>query len=108
MIAGNGNNVGEFRALREYTHTLRLKSELFDLRVGYANAGNANCVCIASSYEAHGSPITKGTAKAVPFVFGDPWENRTPVTAVKGRCLSRLTNGPLVAGIGFEPMTYRV
>ena len=26
--------------------------------------------------------------------FGDPWENRTPVTAVKGRCLSRLTNGP--------------
>ena len=28
------------------------------------------------------------------FVIGDPWENRTPVTAVKGRCLSRLTNGP--------------
>ena len=24
----------------------------------------------------------------------DPWENRTPVTAVKGRCLNRLTNGP--------------
>ena len=23
--------------MREYTHTLRLKSELFDLRVGYAN-----------------------------------------------------------------------
>ena len=30
---------------------------------------------------------------AVHFL-GDPWENRTPVTAVKGRCLSRLTNGP--------------
>ena len=42
------------------------------------------------------------------FFFGDPWENRTPVTAVKGRCLSRLTNGPRVAGIGLEPMTYRV
>jgi hypothetical protein len=27
--------------MREYTHTLRLKSELFDLRVGYANSGNA-------------------------------------------------------------------
>ena len=27
------------------------------------------------------------------FVF-DPYENRTRVTAVKGRCLSRLTNGP--------------
>ena len=45
MIAGNGNNVGEFRALREYTHTLRPKSELFDPRVGYANFGNMakNC-----------------------------------------------------------------
>ena len=26
---------------------------------------------------------------------GDPWGNRTPDTAVKGRCLDRLTNGPL-------------
>ncbi len=25
---------------------------------------------------------------------GDPWENRTPVFAVRGRCLSRLTKGP--------------
>ena len=41
---------------------------------------------------------TKGRALARPFLetrwFGDPWGNRTPVTAVKGRCLSRLTNGP--------------
>ena len=26
--------------------------------------------------------------------FGDPDENRTRVTAVKGRCLNRLTTGP--------------
>ena len=26
--------------------------------------------------------------------FGDPYGNRTHVTAVKGRCLNRLTNGP--------------
>ena len=26
--------------------------------------------------------------------FGDPTGNRTPVTAVKGRCLARLTMGP--------------
>ena len=26
--------------------------------------------------------------------FGDPCGNRTRVTAVKGRCLNRLTNGP--------------
>ena len=32
----------------------------------------------------------------VSLFFGDPWENRTPVTAVKGRCLSRLTNGPYI------------
>ena len=28
------------------------------------------------------------------FNGGDPYENRTRVTAVKGRCLNRLTNGP--------------
>ena len=27
-------------------------------------------------------------------IRGDPYENRTRVTAVKGRCLNRLTNGP--------------
>ena len=54
------------------------------------------------------------------FFFGDPYGNRTHVTAVKGPCLNRWTNGPyerlsagtrriiLVAGIGLEPMTYRV
>ena len=35
--------------------------------------------------------------------FGDPYGNRTHVTAVKGPCLNRLTNGPipdLLARIG--------
>ena len=27
-------------------------------------------------------------------LFGDPWENRTPVCGVRGRRLDRLTNGP--------------
>ncbi len=48
---------------------------------------------------------------------GDPYENRTRVTAVKGRCLNRLTKGPLylklieyslVAAVRFEPTTCRV
>ena len=30
----------------------------------------------------------------VSSFFGDPYGNRTHVTAVKGRCLNRLTNGP--------------
>ena len=42
------------------------------------------------------------------FFVGDPYGNRTHVTAVKGPCLNRLTNGPVVAEIGLEPMTYRV
>ena len=54
--------------------------------------------------------------------IGDPYENRTRVTAVKGPCLNLLTNGPsdilmpnayyyisiLVAVTGFEPVTPRV
>ena len=51
------------------------------------------------------------------FHCGDPDGNRTRVTAVKGRCLSRLTTGPklrqlcfvaVVAEVGFEPTTFRV
>ena len=36
-----------------------------------------------------------GTLFGVPISFlGDPYGNRTHVTAVKGPCLNRLTNGP--------------
>ena len=55
-------------------------------------------------YKKRKTPILDGC-----FLFGDPDENRTRVTAVKGRCLSRLTTGPeLVAVIGLEPTTNRV
>ena len=37
------------------------------------------------------SPIRK---KFGFCLHGDPYGNRTHVTAVKGRCLNRLTNGP--------------
>ena len=36
----------------------------------------------------------KETIRLDGFFFGDPYGNRTHVTAVKGRCLNRLTNGP--------------
>ena len=64
--------------------------------------------------------MNKKRAPKFGALNGDPCENRTRVTAVKGPCLNRLTNGPyftkcgsksafcLVAGIGLEPMTYRV
>lgn len=43
--------------------------------------------------------MEKGTHNVRTFLrsdssTGDPWGNRTPVSAVRGRCLSRLTNGP--------------
>ena len=36
----------------------------------------------------------KDTIQKDGVFFGDPYGNRTHVTAVKGRCLNRLTNGP--------------
>ena len=40
-------------------------------------------------------PITRKNPLQKQEVFlGDPYGNRTHVTAVKGRCLNRLTNGP--------------
>ena len=41
---------------------------------------------------------------AEAFYRGDPYEIRTRVTAVKGRCLNRLTKGPyitLISGVLF-------
>ena len=83
-----------------------------------AFGGNANSLRLRASSFRRGNKTKKGCDASL-FCFGDPYENRTRVTAVKGRCLSRLTNGPykasdrfsskaLVAEIGLEPMTYRV
>ena len=41
-------------------------------------------------------------------MFGDPTEIRTPATAVKGRCLSHLTIGPLAADARVELANERV
>ena len=37
------------------------------------------------------------------FFIGDPYGNRTHVTAVKGRCLNRLTNGPYLQNADINP-----
>ena len=97
--------MGEFR-LRRISHALPLVSELPDGLGGDANSRKVPWH-FASSSE-HETTKKEHTPFGVCSFFGDPWENRTPVTAVKGRCLSRLTNGPVVAEIGLEPMTYRV
>ena len=75
---------------------------------------------LATNYLASiGTTVSKKAAHRCGLLFGDPYGNRTHVTAVKGRCLNRLTNGPykkgagllrlnLVAAPGFEPGTLRV
>ena len=63
-------------------------------------AGDANSATGGRGRPLCGSRFDAGRqkepeARNAPRVpFGDPWENRTPVTAVKGRCLNLLTNGP--------------
>ncbi len=42
--------------------------------------------------------MKKLQAKGLELFLGDPYGNRTHVTAVKGRCLNRLTNGPYGSG----------
>ena len=54
------------------------------------------------------SPTSYQTAPPRANKNGDPYGNRTRDTAVKGRCLNRLTNGPLAPQVGFEPTTYRL
>ena len=44
------------------------------------------------------SDIGKNKAPVKRQGCGDPDENRTRVTAVKGRCLNRLTTGPFGSG----------
>ena len=39
-------------------------------------------------------PVFSAKTGSIGFNINDPYENRTRVTAVKGRCLSLLTNGP--------------
>ena len=45
-----------------------------------------------------GSTKREQTLSCLLSFCGDPCGNRTHVTAVKGRCLSRLTNGPYGSG----------
>ena len=42
---------------------------------------------------------TKKVPVFLQVLYGDPDENRTRVTAVKGRCLNRLTTGPYMRGL---------
>ena len=81
---------------------------LFDDRIVITcNYKNNESVITLEEIEESGlldTPKTSKMAKEKPksqkcsdlFLFGDPYEIRTRVTAVKGRCLNRLTKGPYI------------
>ena len=50
----------------------------------------------------------KSTTSNEVVLFGDPYGNRTHVTAVKGPCLNRLTNGPYKYRASLKPPTFIV
>ena len=47
--------------------------------------------------------IKKACNTQLCYMLDDPYGIRTRVTAVKGRCLNHLTNGPMAEKEGFEP-----
>ena len=49
--------------------------------------------------DANLSRLNSETHLGIDVYFGDPRGNRTPVTAVKGRCLNRLTKGPKTSDV---------
>ena len=87
----SGVTRGKFRLWRIFLLVATL-SELRSALLAKCELPQKRLTAFASSILATG--YKKGTHSVVCSFFGDPWENRTPVTAVKGRCLSRLTNGP--------------
>ena len=62
----------------------------------YAFGDFIQCASALIPYQACGldKKITSEPFSSDVIFFGDPYGNRTHVFAVRGRCLSRLTNGP--------------
>ena len=85
---------------------IRANGDLLDLNV---IAGTCKFRCSASGFdlrEAHQHKKT-GAPKCSCFC-GDPYGNRTPVSALRGPCLSLLTNGPCVIRSIIISLVWRV
>ena len=83
-----------------FLHTKKRSSE--DNRLLWWTMTGSNCR----------HPACKAGALPAELIVhgGDPSGNRTRDTAVKGRCLNRLTNGPIKMAprVGLEPTTDRL
>ncbi len=96
-----------------------INSPLVEVRHDSVNAATlllTIVICFAKSNREKDKTKESTSSYSLLF-FGDPYGNRTHVTAVKGPCLNRLTNGPyihygcneyMVAEVGLEPTTIRV
>ena len=62
----------------------------------YAFGDSIQCASALIPCQACGldKKITSEQKSSDVIFFGDSWENRTPVSALRGPCLSRLTNEP--------------
>ena len=77
-------------SLREYIHSLRLKSELFDLREGYANLRTFHVQC--SNLKGHDIKEKRMTStRDVILFYGAPWRIRTFDLPVRSRALYPLS-----------------
>ena len=72
---------------------------------GYRQRRYANSATFVASFvRPRSHQKEQGTPEAVSLVlFGDSWENRTPVSALRGPCLSRLTNEPCFNRLAIVP-----
>ena len=91
----------EFRLWRIYPR-LTLVSELPDAFAGYANPSTvalcARC-WVRFLVRVPNTGKRKSRTAVLLFCVGDPYGNRTHVSALRGPCLSLLTNGPWFVAI---------
>ena len=64
----------------------------FKLRAAQSHSAQPNIT--AQQYHSPQANITEKSSSKDEDFSGDPYGTRTHVTAVKGRCLNHLTNGP--------------
>ena len=82
-----------YMVMQDVNHQLFTNSVLSEVLLSMGHPDEDKAVKILESLdldeykEKHPAPLRAGC-------LGDPYGNRTHVTAVKGPCLNRLTNGP--------------
>ena len=61
----------------------------------------------ARAFVSHEPPQNEKSTHSGASFCGDSWENRTPVSALRGPCLSRLTNEPIINRLIILPQFFQ-